>query len=168
MLKTVLVSTGIVVLLVIAQSTWFHAIAILGVVPDLALVTLVYVSFRNRGVEGQIAGFLSGIVQDFISAAPLGLNALVKTFSGFCFGLVAGSFYLDRIFLPLLFGVVATLLKALMLGVASLAFPGSVHAYDLASPTLWVEAGYNGLASPIVFFILGMGGRLFVNERVRG
>ncbi|MCX7025711.1 MAG: rod shape-determining protein MreD [Spirochaetes bacterium] len=166
--RTVVTSSGLIVLFILAQSTWFHAIEVFGVVPDMALIVLIYVSFRNAGAEGQIAGFIAGIVQDFISAAPLGLNVFVKTVVGFAYGLIAGNFYVDRFLLPLLFGAAGTILKALSIAILAFVFPAHVHSYDFGGMTLWIETAYNAFLTPVLFFVLGLMGNLLTTVRSRG
>lgn len=160
-----MVSSLLSVLCVYAQGTWLRAVEVLSVVPDLALVVLVYTSFRNTGPEGQLAGFLSGIAQDALSAAPLGLNALVRTLVGFTYALASGKVFADRILLPVVLAASATLFKALSISVIALLFPVHVVPYDFLSSALWVEIAYNAVAAPFVFLVLGLFGPLLVTPR---
>lgn len=168
MLKTILIASAAAVGCSLLQSTWMHAVAVYAVIPDLALLVVVYVSFQNVRTEGIATGFLSGLLQDFISSAPLGFNAFVRTVIAFGFNLISGSFYIDRILMPMLFGAAATLIKALSTAVLALAFPAFVHGYDFLDRILWIETAYNAVLAPILFFILGLLGSLFVTARNRG
>ncbi len=167
MIRTILCSTILLILCSLVQSTWFGAIAILGVVPDLALVVLVWVSYQNGLVEGPTAGFLSGFAEDFISASPLGFHALIKTAVASLAGILHGSFYIDRFFLPIVLGMGATLIKAILTALLSLLFGPSVHAYNFLDRMLWIEVGYNGVISPLVFLILSPLGKLLITETKR-
>jgi rod shape-determining protein MreD len=164
-IRSLVVSSLLCLLFLYAQTTWLQAIAMLGVVPDLALITLVYVSFRNVGMEGMALGFASGIAQDVLSAAPLGLNALVRTLVGFVFGLASGKVYADRLLFPVMLSAGATLLKALSIGGIALIFPRHIAAYDLLASKLWIEIAYNALVAPILFLLFSALGPLLVTPR---
>jgi rod shape-determining protein MreD len=166
-LRTILCTTGLIVLCNLAQSTWFHAIEVFGVIPDLGLLVLIYVSFANISSEGQISGFLSGIIQDFISAAPLGLSAFVKTLIATVYSFIAGNFYVDKIFLPMIFGATSTLLKAIAVTIIALIFPEHVHPYSFTDRVIWIEIAYNTVLAPIIFLLLGLARPILVTARNR-
>lgn len=165
MLRSVLVSSLLSVFCVYAQGTWLHSIEVLSVVPDLALVVLVFTSFRNTGPEGQLTGFLSGLAQDALSASPLGLNALVRTLVGFTYALASGKIFADRVLLPVILAASATIFKALAISTVALLFPDQVVAYDFLGSALWIEVAYNAAAAPVLFLVLGAFGPLIVTPR---
>jgi len=167
LLRTIVISTAAAVGCSLLQSTWLHSIAILSVIPDPALLVIVFVSFHNVRTEGIISGFLSGLIQDFISSAPLGFNAFVRTIISFGFNSLSGNFYIDRILMPMLFGAVATILKALSTAVLAMIFTDFVHGYNFLDSILWIETAYNAILSPVVFFILGFLKPLFITSRNR-
>ncbi len=140
--------------LLVVQSTWLSAIAILDVKPDLSLLFIVFLAFKNPSPQGQATGFLTGIFQDGMSASPLGLSAFIKTAVAWAFNLFSGKFYIDRIFIPFLFGFIATIAKALTNGFLVVLFSGRLSAYDPFSYRLWIEAAYNALAAPLLFLLL--------------
>lgn len=150
-----LVSFGIVVLMIILQSTWLDYIAIRSVVPDLALLGIVYIAFKSPGLQGQSVGFAAGLLQDGISAGPLGLNAFIKVAVAWLANLLSGKFYIDKLLMPALFGLVATIVKALYLLFLSMIFSGKIVSYDFFGSVLWIEAAYNAVAAPILFMLLG-------------
>ena len=136
------------------QSTWLDYVAIYSVVPDLSLLAVVYISFKSPGLQGQGVGFAAGLLQDGISAAPLGLNALIKTTVSWLANLLSGKFYIDKLLMPALFGLVATLAKAAGLALLAVFFSGKVLSYDLVGRALWIEAAYNAAVAPILFLVL--------------
>jgi rod shape-determining protein MreD len=138
----------------ILQSTLLSRISIFGVVPDLALLILVFSAYTNGAMVGQLAGFSSGILLDFLSAAPLGLNALIRTLIGALAGILEGAFFLDFFIFPMLLCAASTLLKALVLSLLHWLLSGSIPAYPLAAPVLWVELGLNTVIAPFLFALL--------------
>lgn len=168
MIRRLLLSFGLVALLLVIQSTWLDALAVYTVIPDLSLLAIVYLSFRNPGLEGQAVGFAAGLLQDGISAAPLGLHAFIKTAVAWIANMLSGKFYIDRVLMPALFGVVATLLKAVYLIVLAFFFPGKVLAYDLLGRLLWIEVAYNAVAAPILFLLMGPLDRFLLPRKLHG
>lgn len=167
MIRTIIFSTLLIVGSNLVQSTWLGAIAVWGVIPDISLVILVWVSYKNGLVEGPITGFVSGFLEDCLSASPLGFHAFIKTFVAAISGLLHGSFFIDRIFLPFAMGAVATLLKALAAGLLALLFGAKIQTYDFLDRVLWIEAAYNGLIAPFLFLLLGALRKLLVTESKR-
>jgi rod shape-determining protein MreD len=168
MIRSVVLSTILLIVCSFVQSTWLGGIAVFGVVPDISLVVLIWVSYKNGLVEGPAAGFLSGLVEDFLSASPLGFHAFVKTAVAALMALLHGSFFIDRLVLPILLGIAGTLAKAIIAFALYLVFGSAIHIYSILGRTLWIEAAYNGLIAPIVFLALTPLSRFLVTERGRG
>jgi rod shape-determining protein MreD len=154
MIKPVVWATAFVIVAGILQSTLLARLAFYQAVPDLALGILVYSAYMNGAMTGQLTGFFSGLLLDFLSAAPLGLNAFVRTLVGAAGGLIRGAVFLDFLFLPMCLCAGATLLKALLFFILHLLFSGTVPSYRLFEPTLWVELLFNTVTAPLLFFFL--------------
>jgi rod shape-determining protein MreD len=122
--------------------------------PDIALDILVFSAYLNGMMAGQLSGFVSGLLLDFLSSAPLGLNLFVRTVIGAAAGFLNGNFLLDRILLPATLCAGATLLKACLLFLLNLLFVDSIPAYRFNTPTLWVELAMNSVLAPLIFILL--------------
>lgn len=155
MIKKIIWGCVFVVIAGLLQSTIFsRLIPNVPVVPDLALCIIVYIAYVNGLMTGQLTGFFSGLLLDFFSAAPLGLNAFVRTITGALAGFLKGTFYLDYIFLPMALCAAATLLKAAIFFLLNIFFPGTVPVYMPDNPVLWIELGMNTLIAPFIFALL--------------
>lgn len=154
MIRRWLVSFAVISSLVLVQSTWLDFIAVLGVVPDLSLLVVVFVAFKSPGAQGQAVGLAAGFLQDSVSAAPLGLNAFIKSGVALLANALSGKFYIDRVLMPAIFGLLSTVAKALYLEALSALFGGAVLSYDFLGRALWIEAAYNAVAAPIIFLAL--------------
>ena len=126
----------------------------LPVVPDILLLVAVYIGFHNGSTAGETSGFFSGLLLDFLSAAPLGLNALVRTIIGFLSGFFYQSLETAGILVPLISGFAATIAKALVIRAVSFFYPDSIATYSLFSSVLWYECLFNTLCAPLVFRFL--------------
>jgi rod shape-determining protein MreD len=151
----------------ILQSTLLSHLTLYRAVPDLTLGSIVYAAYVNGVMTGQFSGFFVGIAYDFLTAAPLGLNAFVRTIIGALAGLMKGTFSLDIFLLPMLLCASATLIKALFLFLLSLLMP-VVHSYPLAAPVLWAELALNTLSAPILFALLKRFSSLLTTRRSAG
>jgi rod shape-determining protein MreD len=154
MVKNVVWACVIILLAAILESTILPRMAIYQARPDLALVILVFVSYVNGTMTGQSAGFCSGLLLDFLSAAPLGLNAFIRTLIGAAAGCIKGMFFLDAVFLPMILCAVSTLAKAVVVFALHLLFAGAVPAYSFTGPKLWVELLLNTFIAPPLFGLL--------------
>jgi rod shape-determining protein MreD len=154
--KAFLLSSGLIALAIVLQSTLLHWVAVRGVIPDLGLIVLVFVAIRRGSMTAQLSGFASGMVEDVLSLSPLGFHAFIRTMVGFLYGLTVGSIFIDPILMPVILIIIATLFKALIssLLVAFLSIPAAGFAV-FAGP-LWIELGYNAVLAPFLFALLGL------------
>ncbi|MDR1955536.1 MAG: rod shape-determining protein MreD [Treponema sp.] len=147
------------------QSTLLARLAVYRAVPDLALGIVVFMAYTHGTMTGQLTGFVSGLLLDFLSAAPLGLNALIRTVIGALAGLIKGSFFLDPLFFPVVLCAAATLSKAMLLAGLHLLFTQGVPVYNLKDPTLWIELLFNSVSGPLVFAFLRRFKTLLIERR---
>jgi rod shape-determining protein MreD len=154
MVKNVVWAVLFALIAALLQSTLLYRLAIYRAVPDLALGIVVFSAYVNGTMTGQLSGFFSGILLDFLSAAPLGLNAFVRTLVGALAGRMRGTFFLDVVFLPMILCAAATLVKAVVVFLLHLLLAGAVPSYSLNSPLLWVELMLNTLSAPFLFALL--------------
>jgi rod shape-determining protein MreD len=138
----------------VLQSTLLSHFTLYRAVPDLALGIIVYSASVNGMMIGQVSGFFYGLALDFLSAAPIGLNALIRALLGALAGLLKGNLLLDVFLLPMILCALATLLKAFMLFLLHLLFGEAVHAYPLNAPVLWAEMALNTITAPFLFAFL--------------
>jgi rod shape-determining protein MreD len=163
--KNVIWATVFAAIAAILQSTLLSRLAIYHAVPDIALGILVFSAYNNGAMTGQLSGFFSGLLLDFLSAAPLGLNIFVRTIVGASVGLMKGTFFLDALLLPMALCGGATLMKALIFWILHLLFGAAVPAYLAMSPVLWVEFALNALLAPFLFALLKLFKPLLVEGR---
>lgn len=116
-------------------------------------------------MTGQLSGFSSGLLLDFLSEAPLGLNTFVRTTIGALTGFLKGNFFLDIIFLPVALCAGATVLKAVLIYCLHFLFGGAVSSYSLNSPKFFVELLMNAVLAPFLFRFLKLFNNLLVKKR---
>jgi len=154
MIRSIIWTIVFCVAAAILQSTVINMISFFNVVPDLALCILVFSAYVNGTMTGQVSGFISGLFYDFLSAAPLGMNCLVRTIIGALAGIFKGQFFLDAIFMPVILCALATILKALSIFALHLIIGQTIPAFSLVTSVFWIELGLNALSSPLLFLLL--------------
>jgi rod shape-determining protein MreD len=163
--KHILWATAFALVAALLQSTLLSRLAVYHATPDIALGILVFSAYNNGAMTGQLTGFFSGLLLDFLSAAPLGLNTFVRTIIGASAGMMKGIFFLDTLLLPVALCGGATLLKALLFWMLHLLFGPEVPAYIALSPVLWVEFALNALLAPFLFGLLKLFKSLLIGGR---
>jgi rod shape-determining protein MreD len=155
MVKKVIWGIALILGAALLQSTVLSRLTVyIHAVPDLALCILVFSAYVNGTMTGQLTGFFSGFLLDFLSASPLGLNALIRTITGALIGRLKDTFFLDIIFLPMALCAGATAFKALLLFLLYLLFAETVLSYNFFGLTLWLELALNIFFAPFLFALL--------------
>lgn len=167
MIRSIVLSSLIMTLCAYLQSTILQKIAVFGVIPDLALIVLIFTSIKNGSMEGQISGFASGIATDFISRMPLGYTVFTQTVIGFVYGIFKSNIFIDYFIAPFLMAFIGTVFKALLTVILSIFFSGQVQAYSFFTRGLWIEGLYNAVLAPLVFFLLSLFKRFLLTQRDR-
>lgn len=137
------------------ESAILSNLLFLPVVPDFLLLCTLYFSVQNGTMFGTTTGFVSGLCMDFLSAAPFGLNCLLRTIVGYVGGLFHKTLNINGILLPLLLGFCATLFKALLIQIIALFYPG-VATYTLISAHFAFELVLNSVLTPLTFRFLDL------------
>lgn len=134
----------------VLQITWLSRLPF-GAAVDPLLLIVVSVGLLHGPEEGAAVGAASGLLQDVMTGAPLGLGMLSLLGVGFCAGLGERSISVEYVWLPGLAAAVLTLLRtALWAGVAHLVGLLSASPLEVA----WVgllSACYNGIVAVPVF-----------------
>jgi len=166
MAKKVIWGMVFILIATLLQSTVFSRLALyLRVVPDVALVILVFIAYVNGTMTGQLTGFFSGFLMDFLSAAPLGFHAFVRTLIGALAGFIKGTFYLDFFFVPMALCAGATAFKALIYFLLHLVLAGAVPLYNVFGLYFWIEMGLNTLLAPFLFAFLKLFSSILMEQR---
>jgi rod shape-determining protein MreD len=155
-LRVTIATIVAMVICILLQSTLLGRIAIRGVRPDLALIVLIFVSMRRGSMVGQVSGFATGFLEDLMNVSPLGFHSLMRSVTGFLYGLLSGNVFIDPFLMPIVLTVVATILKGLIAGIVSAIFGLTASGFITFTGRLWIEVGYNGVLAPFLFALLNL------------
>lgn len=156
MIRKPLVIFIILLVCSLLETALLSNVVFLPVVPDLLLLVVLYISVQNGSLTGEATGFVSGLLLDFLTAAPFGLNCLLRTLLGFFAGLFYEVLNVSKIVIPALLALIATIAKAIIIGFISFFFPNGVITYDLFSYAFGMELLFNVILAPFVFAFLSL------------
>jgi rod shape-determining protein MreD len=143
----------IVIILFTIQTTWLGMFSIGGVVPDLALIWVVYCGVHCSRTMGIGSGIVTGIIQDSLSGGLLGVNTLSKSFIGLFFAALKDKFYVEGV-IPVAFFLIAS---SLFDGLVFYFSMNTVLKGEVASSFLYQSLPaysiYNGIVGPIIFLL---------------
>ena len=146
--------TVLVTILFSIQTTWLGLFSVAGVVPDLALIWVVYCGVRFSKNIGIGSGIATGILQDSLSGGLLGVNTLSKSFIGLFFSALKGKIFVAGV-IPVAFFLT---LSSLFDGLVFYFSMNSVLQGEISSSFLYkllpVYSFYNGVVGPVFFLVL--------------
>lgn len=154
MVKSFSISFIILLTLAIVETAILSNITILPAVPDLVLLSSIYISLLNGRGMGEATGFTSGLVLDFLGGAPFGFNCIFRTIISYISGFFGGTLNYNGFFIPFLIGIIATLVKAFLIWIISL-FYTSILNYTIFSFPFLFELVANALLAPVIFKLTG-------------
>ena len=150
----------------VLQSTLFPEIAILGVIPDTALVLIVSYAILRREVEGALFGMFAGFVQDAGGGMFIGIFALLGFVIGYVCGKPFKNFFKDNYFLPFAIVVIASLAHQFALYIATILFTGQINFLHYARTIILPKTIYTAsLSIPIYAFLHFINARLERHEK---
>lgn len=91
------------------QSTFFQAIALADVVPNLLLVLTVTFAYMRGRKEGLLIGLACGLLVDFMYGDIIGVCALIYMVTGYINGILHLFFYRDVLTIPILLVAISNL-----------------------------------------------------------
>lgn len=155
MIKSFTVSSTIILCLLMIETAILSNISALPVVPDLLLLSTIYFSLVNGRTYGQLSGFASGLLLDFVSGVPLGFNCLYRTIIGYAAGFFCGTLDFTGVFIPCVMGASGTIVKFFLIYIISLFFPSVTMAHGIISVYFLFEFVINIIFAPIMFKLFG-------------
>lgn len=93
----------------IIQATLFNAIPIIGVKPNLMLVTAIAIGFLKGEYDGLFIGCAAGLLQDCFFSTYIGGNLFLYGFTAFMTGVICKDYYKENAITPMFVMMIATL-----------------------------------------------------------
>jgi len=152
-MKSYFIRLGILILLILLQTTLLNLIAIKNIVPDIAFIFLLICSFEEGCGLGQNLGFISGLSEDFISLSPPGFHALIKSLSAYIAGLFKRNLLQFSFLTVILLTAVMTFFKTGMSFILINIFNLPLSLDSFFNYKIMIEIIYNSVLSFPVYFL---------------
>ncbi len=148
--RSALFAVLLYLVLMVETQPQFHAIAILGATPDLALVVLCVYGVERGAARATALGFAMGLVRDAAAGGALGVFAFVGTIGGYLAGKLGRRIYKRHLSTQLLFTVMIAVIVHLLALVLDTG--GNIGQVVRSAPlTVGMKAAYTALLAPPVF-----------------
>ena len=135
------------------QTTLFHFLPFVHVIPDLMLILCVYLGLHQHSFAGSTGAFLLGYFTDSVSGSAVGLHAFALSLVFFIVYLVSRRLWMDNVIANVAMVFVAALLKTVVVA-GLLSFIGAPVSWATFLSGMWLEALVAALFTPIVFRLL--------------
>lgn len=145
--------------LIAIPAAWLVQAAVVGragplaAVPDIPLLVAVFTGMTEGSDTGAAAGFCVGMLGDLSRSRYIGLHALSKAVAGYVAGIAGRRVFPDRLAVPFLCGLAASLANDVLLFVV-LKIAGSGVTITSRISSILLAALYNGCLAPLVFLAL--------------
>lgn len=156
----------IVVILVnfFLQSSIFPYMAILGVVPNTALLIIMSISLLKGKYHGAFIGLAMGLLQDIIFSPIVGINAFIYFFAGYILGIIENKLSRDNVSIPFLFSIIATIYYNFTYYIFMFFLSKNIPFLAFAKNIMVVEIIYNAILSIPIYMIFS---RIFVEPTIK-
>lgn len=153
MRRTVLL-TVVVLSALLLQTTVFADIRLFGARPELMFLLTIAFGVLEGPASGAVAGFASGMSQDFLLNQPKGITALTLVLVGYAIGMLRQYIVSPSPLLPVFLVAGGTFGGVLFYGVVSFLLGQLDTSWWYLLRTAGLSAVYNAILTPLLFPIL--------------
>lgn len=153
-----------IILNLILQSTILPYFAILGVVPNTALIIVVVLALAKGKVYGGIFGLIIGLLQDVMFSLTIGVNGFIYFFIGYFIGFIEDTFARDNILNPILFTALGTIFYNITYSIFMYFLSRHLTFIDAVMSVFSIEVVYNCIVSIIIYKLFQ---NVFLEPKIR-
>ncbi|HYG70951.1 MAG TPA: rod shape-determining protein MreD [Actinomycetota bacterium] len=153
MRRTVLL-TVVVLSALLLQTTVFADIRLFGARPELMFLLTIAFGILEGPASGAVAGFASGMSQDFLLNQPKGITALTLVLVGYAIGMLRQYVVSPSPLLPVFLVAGGTFGGVVFYGVVSFLLGQLDTSWWYLLRTAGLSAIYNAILTPLLFPIL--------------
>ncbi len=153
MRRTVLL-TVVVLSALLLQTTVFADIRLFGARPELMFLLTIAFGVLEGPASGAVAGFASGMSQDFLLNQPKGITALTLVLVGYAIGMLRQYIVSPSPLLPVFLVAGGTFGGVLFYGIVSFLLGQLDTSWWYLLRTAGLSAVYNAILTPLLFPIL--------------
>lgn len=144
----------VIILCFLLQSTFFQALALADVVPNLLLIITVASGYLRGRKEGIIIGLLCGFIIDFMYGDVIGVCALIYMLIGYLNGIVNMLFFRDVLTIPIILIGISDLVYSFLYYVFEFLLRGRLNLFFYFKRIMIPELVYTVLVSIVLYRLL--------------
>ena len=150
----ILITTLIIFVNFILQSTLCPLLAVRGIFPNTALIIVTSYALLRGSKEGAIVGGFTGLLMDIFFSRMIGFYTLLYLAMGLLFGRSQKNFYRENYILPVIFCGVSAVLFQAVLYITGFLFRGEGNIVYFLFSMLMPELVYTAVVTVLVYRIL--------------
>lgn len=141
----------IILICFLFQQTFFQALSLGGIVPNILLIICSCYGFVAGKREAMYIGFVSGMLVDIFYGSILGVNAIIYMIIGYSNGYYKGGFFPDDIKMPMLLIAVSDMAYSVMFYVVNFMLRGRNMVFGYLKEVAIPELFYTLLLAFIIY-----------------
>ena len=153
-IKKTILSIVVILITFLLQTTFFQAIALADVVPNLVLVTTVSYGFIRGRTHGMWIGLVCGLMLDMMYGSVIGLYGYILMTIGFFIGYIRKVFYTESILLPIVLISVGDFVYSVYYYVTEFLLRGRLHFLFYFFHIMLPEILYTVLVGVLIFYAI--------------
>ncbi len=146
----------VVVAAALIQTTWLDAIRLQGVLPDLAILLVVFFAISQGEERAMFTGALAGMYQDVTGNAVLGHHVLCLVVVGYMVGRIARRLVLEHPIIKVVLVMCASTISGILFTIIQYVQTPRIHPFHDIAVNVIPAAFYTALVTPIAFALLGL------------
>ena len=150
----ILITTLIIFVNFILQTTLCPLLAVRGIFPNTALIIVTSYALLRGSKEGAIVGGFTGLLMDIFFSRMIGFYTLLYLAMGLLFGRSQKNFYRENYILPVIFCGVSAVLFQAVLYITGFLFRGEGNIVYFLFSMLMPELVYTAVVTILVYRIL--------------
>ncbi|MCT4594947.1 MAG: rod shape-determining protein MreD [Anaeromicrobium sp.] len=162
------VTSLIVVINIVLQSTLLQHFRLFGIIPNTSLLIVISFALIWGNKKGALIGVCVGLLQDILGGVFLGMNGLIYLLIGYNVGIFQRILFKDSYLTPVLFATVSTFLYYMIYYVIGVIIGIDVSFVGLFRNVIFIETVYNSLLSVLIYrFIYNLTNKPFMDAKLR-
>lgn len=161
-MKKTLTYTGLILVFLLLQCSFFNYFRLADVVPNLLMILTASIAIINGSLEGCLVGFFSGLMLDLLFGPYIGMYALGYLFIGYLIGISNRIFYKEDITFPIIMIAAADLIYGFYMYVFSFMIRGRLDILFYIRRIILPETVYTVIIAIFLYRLI-----LFIAEHLQ-
>lgn len=153
-MKQIISTLLIIIICFVLQTTFFQALALADVVPNLMLIVTVAYGYMGGEKEGIYVGLCCGLLIDLFFGGVIGLYALIFMVIGYLNGVLNKIYYTDDLIIPLILIAISDIFYNFYYYITEFLLRGRVNLMFYFRRIILPEVVYTVLISVVLYKLL--------------